>query len=113
MLTEFIVEETNQKISIEIAESFWSRFCGLMLRKNIEPGRGLLLSPCNSIHMMFMRFSIDVVYLDAEFRIKKLVKNLYPWIGLSMCSGATSTLEMASGEIVRLGLEVGQSLKKL
>lgn len=111
-MTEFVVEESGQKISIEVAENFRSRFFGLMFRKNLDRGFGLLLNPCNSIHMMFMRFAIDVVYLDKNFRIQKLVKNLHPWIGLSMCLKATSTLEIAAGEIDRLGLKIGQSIKQ-
>ena len=78
----------GQTLDIEIAESFLSRFCGLMLRKNLPEGRGLLLAPCNSVHMGFMRFAIDVIYLDENFCIKKIVRNLRPWIGLSMCFGA-------------------------
>lgn len=112
MISEFIVEESGQKILIESAQSFRSRFLGLMFRKNLDRGFGLLLNPCNSIHMMFMRFAIDVVYLDKNFRIKKLVKNLKPWIGFSMCLKASSTLEIAAGEIDRLGLKAGQSIKK-
>ena len=102
----------GQTLDIEIAESFLSRFCGLMLRKNLPEGRGLLLAPCNSVHMGFMRFAIDVIYLDENFCIKKIVRNLRPWIGLSMCFGAWGALELPSGAAERLQLEIGQKFSR-
>ena len=102
----------GQTLDIEIAESFLSRFCGLMLRKNLPEGRGLLLAPCNSVHMGFMRFAIDVIYLDENFCIKKIVRNLRPWIGLSRCFGAWGALELPSGAAERLQLEIGQKFSR-
>ena len=99
-------------LEIEIAESFFSRFRGLMLRSRLEKGRGLLLAPCNSIHMLFMRFAIDVIYLDKDFCIKKIARNVLPWIGMSFCFGAWAALEMASGEAERLKFAVGQKFQR-
>ncbi len=95
---------------VKIADSFLARFCGLMGRKRLPEGVGLLLAPCSSIHMCFMRFSIDAVYLDREHRIRKIVRKLRPWIGFSVCSGAWGVLELAAGEAERLGLHPGQRL---
>ena len=100
-------------VEIELAESFLSRLRGLMGRKKLEKGRGLLLAPCNSIHMLFMRFSIDVIYLDKEFCIKKIARNVPTWIGMSFCFGAWAALEMASGEAERLKLAVGQKFQRI
>ena len=93
------------------ADSFFTRFAGLMFRKKLPAATGLFLAPCNSVHMCFMRFSIDVVYLDKEYNIVKVVKNLSPWLGLSMCPKAWAVLEMTAGEAERCGLEMGKSLK--
>ncbi|MBR2774270.1 MAG: DUF192 domain-containing protein, partial [Selenomonadaceae bacterium] len=68
-------------LDVEIAKSFLSRLRGLMMRRKLPEGRGLLLAPCNSIHMLFMRFAIDVVYLDEDFRIKKIARDVMPWLG--------------------------------
>ena len=95
-------------LEIEVAESFFKRFCGLMFRRRLKKGFGLLLAPCNSVHMMFMRFSIDVVYLDENFCIKKIVRDLMPWLGMSVCFGAWSALELPCGSAKRLKLAVGQ-----
>lgn len=83
-----------------------------MFRRRPEKGRGLLLAPCNSVHMLFMRFAIDVVYLDENFCIKKIVRNLTPWLGMSVCFGAWSALELPSGEADRLKLFVGQKFER-
>ena len=99
-------------LEVELADNFFKRFCGLMFRRRLEKGRGLLLAPCNSVHMLFMRFAIDVVYLDENFCIKKIVRNLTPWLGMSVCFGAWSALELPSGEADRLKLFVGQKFER-
>ena len=99
-----------KEIEILIADTFFTRLAGLMFRKKLPAATGLLLAPCNSVHMCFMRFAIDVIYLDKDYKILKIVRNLQPWIGLSMCTKAYATLEMTAGEAERCGLEVGKKL---
>ena len=94
----------------EMADTFLRRFLGLMGRRKLPPGRGLLLAPCNSVHMCFMRFAIDVIYLDDDDRVLKVARNLWPWLGLSLCPGARAVLEVTAGEAARLGLEKGCQL---
>jgi len=94
----------NPYLQIEVADSFFRRFLGLMGRKRIANGTGLLIAPCNSIHMCFMRFKIDVVYLDKNYRVLKTVENILPWIGLSCCFKAWAVLELPAGEIKRQGI---------
>ena len=100
-------------IDIIIADTFLLRLAGLMFRRKLPEATGLLLAPCNSVHMCFMRFAIDVVYLDKEYNIVKVVNCLRPWIGLSMCANAWAALEMIAGEAERCGLEVGKRLEKI
>ena len=104
------VDKKNPPLTLEVADSFFSRFCGLMLRKKLPAQHGLLLAPCNSIHMCFMRFAIDAVYLDKTLRIQKVVRHLRPWLGLSLCLSAWAVVELPAGEADRLGLQKGQSL---
>ena len=99
-------------LEVEIAESFLSRLRGLMGRRRLDEGHGLLLAPCNSIHMLFMRFAIDVVYLDKNFCIKKIARDVPTWIGMSFCFGAWGALELPSGEADRLNLRVGQKFTR-
>ena len=97
-------------LEILIADSFVTRLAGLMFRKELPPTTGLLLAPCNSVHMCFMCFAIDVIYIDKDFKILKVVKNLKPWLGLSICSKAWAALELNAGEAEMFGFEVGQKL---
>ena len=106
----FIVQNKKISLKVRIADTFWTRFVGLMLQKPLPPATGLLITPCNSIHMCFMRFAIDAVYLDKQGKILKIVRNLRPWLGVSACWQAHSTLELTAGEADWLGLEVGQTL---
>ena len=62
-------------LEILIADTFLTRFAGLMFRKKLPSATGLYLAPCNSVHMCFMRFAIDVVYLDKEHNIIKIHQN--------------------------------------
>ncbi|MEW5693974.1 MAG: DUF192 domain-containing protein [Candidatus Hydrogenedentota bacterium] len=95
---------------IEKADSFLERLKGLMFRSNIDDDYGLWIEPCNSIHMLGMRFSIDVIYIDSELRILKLVKNLKPY-RFSFCFNAHSALETRSGFVAKTGLCLGEKLK--
>ncbi|MBR6013295.1 MAG: DUF192 domain-containing protein [Selenomonadaceae bacterium] len=109
MIKNFEIETSDglKKLQIEIAETFFSRLRGLMGRKKLPQGHGLLLSPCSSVHMLFMKFSIDVVYVDKNFVVKKIVKNLPAWSGVSICLGAESAFEFSAGESDRLNLKIG------
>jgi len=62
-----------------IADTFWKRSIGLMGRPSLKAGLGLLLRPCNSIHTCFMRFSIDVIFLDVQNRVVRIRSNVKPW----------------------------------
>lgn len=100
-------DRSQIQIDVEIADTWWGRFRGLMLRKPLPPAAGLWLNPTNSIHMCFMRFAIDAVYFNKNMEIVKIVRNLHPWLGLSACLKASSVLELKAGEAERLGLKVG------
>lgn len=99
-------------LEVEFADNFFKRLRGLMFRRQLDSGRGLLLAPCNSVHMLFMNFAIDVVYLDENFCIKKIVRNLTPWLGMSFCFGAWGALELPKDDAERLKLVVGQKFQK-
>ncbi|SHK33129.1 hypothetical protein SAMN05216582_102129 [Selenomonas ruminantium] len=93
------------KLQMETADTFFRRFRGLMLRKELPAGKGLLIAPCSSIHMCFMRFAIDAIWVDKDMNILKISRNVKPWIGLAWCPGAWGVVEMTAGEADRLGLQ--------
>ena len=95
---------------VKRAESFGTRFMGLMGRKELASDEGLHFPRCSSIHMFFMSFAIDVIYLDGEHRVKKIVPELKPW-RLSWCPFAKSVLETPAGWAGQVGLEQGEVLE--
>jgi len=92
-----------------VAKSFASRFRGLMGAARLPSGSGLLLPRTSSVHTHFMRFPIDVVFLDAEWRIVSVVEGLRPW-RFAAAKEASSVLELQAGECGRLGLAEGDVL---
>lgn len=79
-----------------VADSFWLRFRGLMLRRSVDGGEGMLFERTGSIHMFFMRVPLDVLFCDAELRVLKVVRGLRPW-RTAGARGATVTIELAAG----------------
>lgn len=65
------------------ADSHWGRFRGLMGKRHLEDGAALVIKPCKSIHMMFMRFAIDAVFFDDNQRVTRVARNVRPWIGMA------------------------------
>jgi uncharacterized protein len=92
-----------------IADRAPARMRGLLGRRELPAGEGLLLQPAPMIHTAFMRFAIDAVFLDRELTIVKLEPHLAPW-RTSGASGARAVLELADGEIARRGLALGHQL---
>jgi uncharacterized membrane protein (UPF0127 family) len=92
-----------------VAANAWKRLKGLLGRSELPAGEGLLLSPASSIHMWFMRFPIDVVFLDRELRVVKVVPEVRPW-RFAFGRGARSALELSAGEAARRGIVPGQQL---
>ena len=92
-----------------VADNSWMRLKGLLGRRGLDDGEGLLIRPTGSIHMFFMRFPIDAVFLDRELRILKVVPHLKPW-RMAARRGAKQVLEMAAGEAARRGLAPGRQL---
>jgi len=72
---------------------------GLMGRPRLPKGEGLLIRPCNSIHMFFMKFSIDAAFMDRDFTIVRLVRNLAPGKIVGSVPGAWQVLETAAGDL--------------
>jgi uncharacterized membrane protein (UPF0127 family) len=90
---------------VEHARSLWARFMGLMGRRSLEPGSGLWLTGTNGIHMFFMRFPIDAVFLgrpdpDGARRVLSTHRRVRPWIGIvPYIRGAVGVLELPVGAI--------------
>jgi uncharacterized protein len=96
--------------NVEHARGHWSRFWGLMGRRSLPEGRGMLIEPCNSVHTMFMRFPIDVVFLDGEDRVLKISRDMKPF-RFAVGRGSRRVLEVPAGWCERVGLDEGDQLE--
>jgi uncharacterized protein len=61
------------------ADNFWTRFCGLMLTKALDKSEALLISSCNQVHTHFMRYSIDIIFLDKQLAVIAVLREVKPW----------------------------------
>jgi len=95
---------------LEVAQSMTARMRGLLGRGALPPGGGMMLDPCASIHTFFMRFALDVVFLDAGLAVRKIAPNVKPW-RLASCWSARSTVELPAGALEGAGLAVGDVLR--
>ena len=93
-----------------IAGTSAERRTGLLKHTSLEPGEGLWISPCESVHSFGMKFTIDVVYLDKKKRVKKVRKAMVPR-RISACLTAHSVLELPEGTIEATRTEPGDQLE--
>jgi hypothetical protein len=93
------------------AHTHWSRLRGLLGTRTLPAGHGLWLRPCRQVHMFWMRYAIDVVFLDAAHRIVALVEDLEPGRVSPKVADATSVLELPPGTITRACLATGTQLE--
>jgi len=94
-----------------ICDSWGTRLKGLLGRTSLEPGEGVWISPCNSIHTFFMMMSIDVVFLDENLHIVKLIRNMTPFRICLPVKHAASVLEGPVGMIQKCELKKGTRLE--
>jgi uncharacterized protein len=108
-----LVLDRDARVACEtctVADTSLSRLKGLLGRRELPAGEGLLLRPASSVHTFFMRFPIDVVFLDRELRVLGLATNLKPWRAAAR-RGARAVLELPAGECDRRGIRPGDRLQ--
>ena len=92
-----------------VADSAWLRTKGLLGRATLPEDEGILLRPGSSIHMFFMRFPIDAVFVDGELNVIRIAAHLRPW-RLAAKRGAKAVFELPAGRCERAGLVEGERL---
>ena len=96
-------------LRLRVARGFWARFRGLMLAPPLPAGDALLIRRCASVHCLFMRYAIDVVYVDDHGWVLQCVRNLRPWrmsvanreAKIAKKQSQVHTVELAAGSIDR------------
>ena len=103
--------QTSQTISrtVEVAASRRSRRRGLLGRTGMDRSEALILAPCFAIHTAFMRFAIDVVFVDSRGRVLKIVRGLPPW-RMAVAPRAHAVIELAAGSLSSRALKVGDAV---
>lgn len=107
-----VTRGTTVASDVRVARSFFSRGRGLMFASGLSADSGLLIDPCSSIHMFFMRFALDVLYVDRDDRIVRAQRAIKPWrIGPIHTRGAKYVIELPVGTIDRSSSVVGDQLQ--
>lgn len=91
--------------SVRLADGFFGRALGLMGKRPLEPGTGLLIKRCRAIHTCFMRFAIDAFFMDRTGRVVRAVFNLPPWRFARGGLDAVDVLETRTGWLRREDLD--------
>lgn len=92
------------------ATGFFERGRGLLGRPEPQQGGGLVIEPCNSVHMFFMGYALDVVFADAQGVVTACVPELRPWRASPVFWGSRYAIELPVGTIARSGTEIGDRL---
>ena len=96
---------------IRVARSLKDRTVGLLRTPELHPGEGLWIERSPSIHMFFMRYAIDAVFVAADGRVTKVVPNLEPWRVVWWAPGARDCLELPAGAATESGIQLGDQLQ--
>ena len=95
---------------LERATTMFARLKGLLGRERLEPGHALAIEPCTSIHTCFMRFAIDVLFVDRDGRVVRAISNLPPWRLTRIYSRAALVVELPAGTLQRAPVTEGDKL---
>ena len=94
----------------DLADTSAKRRTGLLKHTGLKPGEGLWIVPCESVHSFFMKFTIDVLYLDRAKKVRGTRSRMAPW-RVSACLPAHSVLELPEGTIEQTGTQKGDQLE--
>jgi uncharacterized protein len=94
-----------------LANNFWTRLRGLIGVRDLPAGDGMLITPCTSVHCMFMSIPIDVVYVDKQDRVVGMDRALRPWRLGTFFRRVRYVVELPAGTIDRTGTQPGDALR--
>ena len=95
---------------VRVANSFWTRAKGLLGRRSLAPGEGLLLYPCRGIHSYGMGFEFDAIYLNRRYEVIHIIERMRPNQRGPILKGAYAVLELPSGSVAATSTMIGDRL---
>ncbi len=107
-----VIERTERELTgtVDEAAGLWGSFMGLMLRRGIPPRTGMIFRPAMGTHTLFLRFDLDLVYLDKQDVVTKVRMSMVPW---RLDFTAAACIELNGGEAADAGLKIGDRLLPL
>ena len=108
---ENVTRGTTVAERVRVASSALDRTVGLLRTPVVEPGEGLWIERSPSIHMFFMPYAIDAVFVSKQGRVTKVAANLRPWRMVPWARGARDCLELRAGAAAESGTGVGDELR--
>lgn len=113
--TPLKIFNTTRKTTVadeaKVAGTFFSRVRGLLNRTSLKEGEGLIIVSCRQIHMLFMRFPIDVIFVDKTNRVTGLVENIQPFSFSPIFWKASFAIELPVGVIEKSCTQLGDTLE--
>jgi uncharacterized protein len=110
-LVENVTRQRVVAARVRVATSALERTVGLLRTPEVQPGEGLWIERSPSIHMFFMRYAIDAIFVSKQGRVTKVVPNLKPWRVVWWARGARDCLELRAGAAAESGTQVGDELR--
>ena|SRR5713226_8850482 len=96
---------------VEIADCFWARARGLIGRREIPNGFGLVIRPCNGIHMLFMSMDVDAIHVDTGGRVVRILHGIKPWRVGPIVWKSAMVIELAAGTALATGIQTGDIIE--
>ena len=109
--TRLLVGSDTTLAVASVADRPWTRMIGLLGRAGLDQGDGLVIEPCDAIHTWFMRFPIDVLFVDRQGLVVDAIHGLEPFRVASGRPAATTTIELPAGTLKRAGVHPGARVR--
>jgi uncharacterized protein len=106
-----LTHNTRIASRVKIAKDPWARMKGLLGAKDFSPGEALIITHCQSIHMFFMKFPIDVIFCDRQDRVVGLCLDIKPFCLSPIFFKASYAIELPSGTITASQTQIGDQIK--
>jgi uncharacterized membrane protein (UPF0127 family) len=110
MIVKNITKASILADDLSVADTFFKRFMGLMFKRELHNGKGLHILPCNSIHMCFMNFPLDIIFLSKDMIILSVIEGIMPWKVSQIIPKSHSVLELPAGTISKTSSTVGDKI---